>query len=126
MQNVLALSVCCAASLFVGAAMAQPSVKPPPSTTVAPVTVQGATPKTITARSRAFVQGTASAPNPELGQISRWHEPVCVEVEGLAEAAQALQIKTRIESVAKPWACRPHGGGVKQTSRSCSVTILRA
>ena len=95
-------------------------------TAVAPVTVQGVTPKAIAAQSRAFVQGTATAPNPELGQISRWHEPVCVEVEGLAEAAQALQIKTRIESVAKPWACRPHGGGVKQTSRSCSVTILRA
>jgi hypothetical protein len=87
--------------LLPGAALAQPPAKAPPSTTVAPVTVQGATPKTITAQSRAFVQGTATAPNPEIGQIGRWHEPVCVQVEGLAQAAQANEIKARIESVAQ-------------------------
>ena len=109
MPNALGSSICCAALLLAGAALAQSPAKAAPSTTVAPVTVQGATPKTITAQSRAFVQSTATAPNPEIGQISRWHEPVCVQVEGLAQAAQANEIKTRIESVAQavglpsPW-----------------------
>jgi hypothetical protein len=47
------------------------------------------------------VQSYATAPNPELGQIARWHAPVCVQIEGLAQAAQSSQIKARIESVAQ-------------------------
>ena len=81
----------------------------PSSTTVAPLTVEGATPKTIASQARAFVQSKATAPNPEIGQISRWHTPVCVQVEGLAQTSQAKVIKDRIESVAQavglpsPW-----------------------
>jgi len=62
--------------------------------------VQGATPKTIITETRAFVQSHAMAPNPEIGQISRWHEPVCADVEGVAPA-QASQVKARIEDVAE-------------------------
>jgi hypothetical protein len=58
-------------------------------------------PKAILTLSRAFVQSKAVAANPELGQISRWHDPVCVQVEGLAQAAQADAIKARIESVSR-------------------------
>jgi hypothetical protein len=75
------------------------------------VTVQGATPKTITSQARAFVQSTVTAANPEIGQIGRWHEPVCVQVEGLAQAAQAGQIKARIESVAEALGLPPARAG---------------
>jgi hypothetical protein len=87
------------------AALAEPA----PSTTVAPVTVQAApTPKAIQQQSRSFVQSYGAASNPEIGQIGRWHDPVCVQVEGLAPE-QAAVIKARIESVARavglpaPW-----------------------
>jgi hypothetical protein len=85
------------------AAVAQPapSVKEATSTTVAPLTVTAApTPKTIQQQSRSFVQSYAAAPNPEVDQIGRWHDAVCVQVEGLAPEAAAV-IKARIESVAK-------------------------
>ena len=95
MRNALVSSVCCAGWLLAGAALAEPA-----SQTVSPLTVEGATPKTITTQARAFVVSHATAPNPEIGQISRWHSPVCVQVEGLAQAAQANAIKARIESVA--------------------------
>jgi hypothetical protein len=86
--------------LLAGAALAQPPAKAP-STVVSPATVEGTSPLTIGAQSRIFVETHATAPNPELGQISRWHGPVCVQVEGLAQAAQANQVKARIESVAQ-------------------------
>ncbi len=75
-------------------------VKAEAATGLSAVTVEGASPKTITTQARAFVQSVASAPNPEVGQISRWHEPVCAQVEGLAQPAQAAVIKERVESVA--------------------------
>ena len=96
MRRVLVSSVCCAGWLLAGSALAAPS-----SGTVSPLTVEGATPTTITSQARAFVQSVSTAPNPEVGQISRWHDPVCVQVEGLAQAAQAQEIKARIESVAQ-------------------------
>jgi hypothetical protein len=102
MPNALAPSLCCASSLLLaGAALAEPAAPAAPSTTVAPVTVEGSTPKTITTESRAFVVSRATAPNPDVGQIGRWHKAVCVDVEGLAQPAQANEIKTRIESVAQ-------------------------
>jgi hypothetical protein len=105
----------CAASLAATAAAAQPSsppaAKPAPSTTVAPVTVQGASPKVITTQARVFVDTHAMAPNPEIGQISRWHGPVCVQVEGLAQAAQAGQVKARIEEVARSVGLPASGAG---------------
>jgi hypothetical protein len=76
------------------AALAQP-------TAVAPVTVTAApTPKAIEKQTRTFVQSYAAASNPEVDQIGRWHDPVCVQVEGLAPEA-ATVIKARIESVAQ-------------------------
>jgi len=69
---------------------------------VAPVTVQAApTPKAVEKQSRSFVQSYAAAPNPEVDQIARWYDAVCVQVEGLPQADQAAVIKARIESVAK-------------------------
>jgi hypothetical protein len=96
--------LCCAAWIVATAALAQPAPAPDaPATTVAPLTVTAAapsTPKVIEKKSRSFVQSYAAAPNPEIDQISRWHDPVCVQVEGLVPA-QAAVIKARIESVAK-------------------------
>jgi hypothetical protein len=81
------------------AALAQPASAP--STTISPLTVQAApTPKAIQQQSRSFVQSYAAAPNPEIDQIGRWHDGVCVQVEGLVPA-QAAVIKARIESVAR-------------------------
>ena len=88
----------CAAWIMATAALAQTA-----PTTVAPVTVTAAapsTPKVVEKQSRSFVQSYAAAPNPEVDQISRWHDPVCVQVEGLVPKQAAL-IKARIESVAK-------------------------
>ena len=70
-------------------------------TTVAPLTVQAApSPKVIEKQSRSFVQTYAAAANPEIDQISRWHEAVCVKVVGLTPDHAAM-IKARIESVAQ-------------------------
>jgi hypothetical protein len=108
MPKALASSICLAGLLLAGAAVAD---SPAPST-VAPLTVQGASPKAITAEAHAFVEKHATAPNPEIGQISRWHEPVCAQIEGLAPA-QASQIKTRIESVAQSVGLPGPWGGAK-------------
>jgi hypothetical protein len=75
--------------------------KPAASTTVAPVTVQGqAPPKVIEKQSYAFVQNYAAPGNPELDQIVRWRDPVCVKVTGLIPRQQEA-IETRIAEVAK-------------------------
>jgi len=101
--SVLIASALCSASV---AALAQP-VSPPaakggPSTTVSPVTVTAsANPQAIQTQAHTFVRSYAAAPNPEIGQIGRWHDPVCVQVEGLPQADQAAMIKTRIEGVAQ-------------------------
>ena len=80
------------------AAGAQPPAKAASISAVSdPVRV--ISPAAIVMQSRSFVQNHATAPNPEIGQISRWHDPVCVQVQGLAQA-QAAEIKARIESVA--------------------------
>ncbi len=103
------------------AALAQPApaAKGAPSTTVSPLTVQAApAPKVIEKLTHSFVQSYAAVPNPEIDQIGRWHDPVCVQVVGLPQADQAALIKARIESVARavdlpaPWTsltgCRPN------------------
>ena len=77
------------------------SAKAETSAAVTGVTVEGASPSAITTQARAFVQSVATAPNPEVGQISRWHEAVCAQVEGLAQPSQAAVIKERIEGVAQ-------------------------
>ncbi len=47
------------------------------------------------------MQTYAAVSNPEVNQIGRWHDPVCVVVLGLPRAEQAAAIKARIESVAQ-------------------------
>ena len=84
------------------AALAQPAPSGAAPTTVAPVTVQAAAkPKVVEKQTSRFVQGYAAAQNPEIGQIGRWRDPVCVEVVGLPRPDQAAMIKARIESVAR-------------------------
>jgi hypothetical protein len=101
-----------------GAALAQPASAP--STKVAPVTVEAPAlpPRTVIEKqSSDFVQHLAGIGNPEIDQITRWHDPVCVLALGLAPEQAAL-LKARIEGVAKEvglpaaWAkgrgCRPN------------------
>ena len=83
------------------ATLAQPTVNEERPATLVPVADEVPSPEAIERRSRAYVQNLATAPNPEVGQIGRWHYPVCVQVEGLARAAQAEVIKARIESVSR-------------------------
>jgi hypothetical protein len=87
-----------AAWLVSSAALAQPApaaaIKDAPSTTVSPVTVEAPTPKVIQKQAYSFVQSYAATPNPNIDQIGRWHDPVCVQVWGLPLAAQAAKIKT--------------------------------
>jgi len=91
-------------TLVASPALAQATVGQPARlagpTELAPVTVQGAPPpKTIQRQTFDFVQKNAATPNPEIEQITRWRDPVCVQVLGLPDDQDAL-IKTRIEDVA--------------------------
>jgi hypothetical protein len=102
------------ASLAASAALAQSPPPPAPApapapapepaatgTTVAPLTVKRPpTPKTIHGQVRSFVHTYAATPNPEIDQIGRWREPVCVKVFGLPLADQAAAIKSHIEAMA--------------------------
>ena len=70
-------------------------------TTVSPVTVNAPPrPKVVEKQAHTFVQSYAAAQNPEIDQIGRWRDAVCVEVMGLPRADQAAAILARIESVA--------------------------
>ena len=105
MPNRLAF-VLIASVLSSVAALAQPASKPAApsasSMTVAPVTVTAPSkPKLIEKQTYTFVKGYAAAPNPDVDQIGRWHDPVCVKVVGLPQANQAAVIKARIESVTR-------------------------
>jgi hypothetical protein len=72
----------------------------PPS--VSPLTVEAAPgPKGVEKQTQSFVQTYAAAANPELGQIARWHDGVCVQVVGLIAPDQAARIAARIEDVAR-------------------------
>ncbi len=98
MPNRRAFAFSVAAWLASSVALAEPG----PSTTVAPVTVQAApTPKAIERQAYRFVQSYAAAANPNIDQIGRWHDPVCVQVWGLPLASQAAKVKARIESMAQ-------------------------
>jgi hypothetical protein len=109
MPNRLAsLFAASAVALTAGAALAQaapasgdPAQAPPASTTVAPITVQGvAPPKVVEQRSYHFVQKNVAAGNPELEQVVRWRDPVCVKVAGLIPN-QEESIQKRIGQVAE-------------------------
>lgn len=80
-----------------GAPLAQPVSAP----TVSPLTVQAPDPKATERQARSFVVNYAVAANPEIDQIGRWHDPVCVQVTGLPLAEQAAKIQARIEGMAK-------------------------
>ena len=97
-------------ALTAGAALAQSApaqpvtaspAKPTPSTTVAPVTVEAvAPPKVIELRSYHFVEKNVALGNPELDQIVRWRDPVCVKVAGLIPRQEA-EVQARIGQVAE-------------------------
>jgi len=97
-------SLACAASLIANAALAQsaPPAKPNPGpTAVAPVTVQApVTPKVIEKQTYNLVQSFAVVGNPEVDQIVRWRDPVCVQAIGLIPR-QNDAIAARITDVAK-------------------------
>ncbi len=88
-----------------GAALAQgaapPAVLAQPTSTVAPVTVEGELkPQMVEKQARAFTEAYAAS-SAELGQIARWRDPLCVHVVGLIRPDQGAMIKARIEDVAK-------------------------
>jgi hypothetical protein len=104
LASVLTLAVLASAASTAhaqsGHAQSEPA-KPAAPTPVAPVTVEAAPPpKVIRQQSHAFTESFAVTPNTERNQLSRWRDPVCVLVRGLA-ADQSALIKTRIEDVAK-------------------------
>ncbi|MEI9890002.1 MAG: hypothetical protein WDN45_04605 [Caulobacteraceae bacterium] len=93
----------CAASLIATAALAQPdpAARPASGTTVAPVTIEGpSTPKVIEQQSYRFVQDLVVTGNPELDQVVRWRDPVCIRAAGLVPN-QDQEIEARITEVAK-------------------------
>ena len=100
MLTRFAPALTCVAWLIAGAAFGQTASAP--SAAVAPLTVQAAPePKVIERQAHSFVERYAGVGNPEIDQIGRWHDAVCAEVVGLAQADQAALIKARIESVAQ-------------------------
>jgi hypothetical protein len=87
---------------------------PAPPAPVSPLTVQAAPgPKGIQTQARAFVQTYAAAANPELGQIARWHDGVCVQVVGKIAVDQANQIAARIQDVARSLNLRVPAAGCR-------------
>ncbi len=100
-----ALSLMLAASLVTGVCYAQPISAPGGKATradIAGVTVIAPpTPKIIEKQAQEFVQSYAAVANPNVDQIGRWHDPVCVMVMGLPLVEQAAKIKARIESMAQ-------------------------
>jgi hypothetical protein len=85
-------------------------------TQVAPVTVWGAlSPAMVDEQARNFVRSYATAPNPEIDQIGRWHDPVCVQVVGLVPS-QAAMVKARVESVAQ-------AVGLKSARADCHTNV---
>ena len=67
--------------------------KPPASSAVAPVVVQAPAPANmVELRSYRFVEKNVAISNPEIDQVTRWRDPVCVQV---VEAW--FQIRTRAD-----------------------------
>lgn len=111
-RAVLASAACLAAT----AAVAQGAAPASASTTVAPVTITPPSRETIERKSYAFVRGRVTAGNPEIGQITRWFDPVCVEVVGLPVQEEADAIKARIESVAR-------AVGAPKPPKTCTANV---
>jgi beta-lactamase regulating signal transducer with metallopeptidase domain len=86
------------------------------STRMASVTVRGtAPPAMMEEQARGFVRSYAVAPNPEIDQIARLHDPACVQVVGLVPE-QAAMVKARIESVAQ-------AVGLRAARADCAANI---
>ena len=103
--------------LAAGVAPAQPVPQHAAApTTVAPVTVTAPSQGTIERQSYSFVRNRVTAGNPEVGQITRWYDPVCVEVVGLPRQEEADSIKARIESVA-------HAVGAPKSRKDCRANV---
>jgi hypothetical protein len=97
-------------------AQSAPPAKPAESTTVAPVVVEApSTPKVIERQSLSFVEKNAVVGNPELEQIVRWRDPVCVQVSGLVPN-QNDAIEDRVADVAK-------AVGLRVRKRGCTANI---
>jgi hypothetical protein len=117
---VLASAACLASTIAMaeGGPASTPQSAPPAgaATTVAPVTVKAPSQATIERQSYSFVRSHVTAGNPEVGQIGRWYDAVCVEVVGLPLQEQADAIKARIESVAQ-------AVGLRKASKTCSANV---
>jgi hypothetical protein len=119
MPNRLApLLAASALALTAGAALAQSAppqatpAKPAPSP-LAPVTVEApAPPKVVELRSYHFVEKNVAIGNPELEQIARWRDPVCVQVSGLIDR-QSEAIQARVADVAQAVGLRVRAAGCK-------------
>jgi hypothetical protein len=85
---------------------------------VGTVVVQGLARPRLIQRSQAFVQAYAAAANPELDQIARWRDAVCVQVVGLDQGLDA-KIKGHIEDVARSLDLR-----VKKPGCSANIEIV--
>ncbi len=107
LRAVLACAACMTATI----AMAEGA-----PTVMAPVTIRPPSQATIERQSYSFVRNHVTAQNPEVGQIGRWYDPVCVAVVGLPQPEQAAAIKARIESVAQAV------GGPKP-AKTCSANV---
>jgi hypothetical protein len=114
--GVMAAAVWLASSAAVAQPASGPVAKAALSATVSPLTVQSApVAGLIKKQTYSFVQSYAGTPNPNIDQISRWRDPVCVVVWGLPLADQAAKIKARIETMAQtlslpaaPAGCKPN------------------
>lgn len=120
LRAALASAACSAAIVAMadGEAIGAPQPAPPAgaSTTVAPVTVTAPSQGTVEQQSYSWVRSHAAAGNPEVGQIGRWYDPVCVEVVGLPQEEEAAAIKARIESVARAL-------GAPKPRKDCSANV---
>jgi hypothetical protein len=56
---------------------------------------------TLEQQAYSFVKKRVTVGHPEVGQIGRWYDPICVTVVGLPDESQAAAIKARIESVSR-------------------------
>jgi hypothetical protein len=117
MRSCFASPLSCAALLASTAAFAQPVSTPDsnaatsraqPATPVRGVTVHALpTARSIQKQALNFVQTYAGTSNPNIDQIGRWRDPVCVMILGLPVVAQAAKIKARIENIAQTMGLPP-------------------
>jgi len=100
-----ALSLMLAASLVTGVCSAQtvsaPGGKATPADIAGVTVIAPPAPKIIEKQAQEFVQSYAAVANPNIDQIGRWRDPVCVMVMGLPLVEQAAKIKARIEAMAQ-------------------------